>query len=232
MPNLNKIKIPTTNNNKVLTTDENGIIKDTSIDISSVENATSAKQYVLDIQGIANFGNIDIQQHEELYNKIVEITQNFFTGINQDILVIGDSLGQTPTYELVQDHATLLNMSNIQLYIIWYYSSGNITHPDGTAGLSYNVNYIAVNYEAITHDVQSISVFYNSPTVPGIEAHFLSTTNTATGDEVTWLPTTDSQPANKKYVDQQIANIQSQINSIELTVDDILGQPESTETQN
>ena len=153
MPNLNKIKIPTTNNNKVLTTDENGVLKDTNINISDVENATSAKQYVLDIQGIANYGNIDSQEHEELYNKIVEITQNFFNGINQDILVIGDSLGQTPTYELVQDHATLLNMSNIQLYIIWYYSSGNITHADGTAGLSYNVNYIAVNYEEtrITH---------------------------------------------------------------------------------
>ena len=228
MPNLNKIKIPTTNNSKVLTTDENGIIKDTGVDISSVENATSAKQYVLDIQGIANYGNIDIQQHEELYNKIVEITQNFFTGINQDILVIGDSLGQVPTYELIQDHATLLNMSNIQLYIIWYYSSSNITHPDGTAGLSYNVNYIAVNYEAETHNVQSISVFYNIPTIPGIEAHFLSTTNTATGDEVTWLPTTDSQPANKKYVDQQIASIQSQINTLETTVDDILGQQEET----
>ena len=125
MPNLNKIKIPTTNNNKVLTTDENGVLKDTNINISDVENATSAKQYVLDIQGIANYGNIDSQQHEELYNKIVEITQNFFNGINQDILVIGDSLGQTPTYELVQDHATLLNMSNIQLYIIWYYSHAN-----------------------------------------------------------------------------------------------------------
>ena len=230
MANLNKLKIPVTNNNMVLSTDENGNITDTHINISNVENAVSAKQYTLDIQGIANYGNIDPQEHKELYDKIVEITQNFFNGINQDILVIGDSLGQTPTYELVQDHATLLNMSNIQLYIIWYYSSGNVIHPDGTAGLSYNVNYIAVNYEAITHDVQSISVFYNSPTVPGIETHFLSTTNTATGDEVTWLPTTDSQPANKKYVDQQIANIQSQINSIELTVDDILGQPESTET--
>ena len=226
MPNLNKIKIPTTNNNKVLTTDENGIIKDTSIDISGVEKDLETKHYILDVEGIANETQIDQSSYPELFEKLSEITDNFFNKTNQTITIIGDNNGQSPTMELVESPASINDIPGTQLQLKWDMKSIYSESLDGIGQYIPASNLIRINYEQATHKATSASIAYSTNSMA---ITFLAPYSYTDGEQVTYLPEHDSQPANKKYVDQQIASIQSQINTLETTVDEILGQQEETQ---
>lgn len=229
MPNLNKIKIPTTNNNKVLTTDENGIIKDTNIDISNIENATSVKNYYLDLSEIKTNTSITNNNYADLYTAITNIVTDVLNKTHIAIYAISNKWPsdlEAPVYDKCQIiHET--ESKTIEI-IFGSYMSDEHGYDNGISQFVERGNRIIIN---LTQDNNINSVSYEVNSNINFST-YLSTNNTATGEQVTYLPEYDSQPANKKYVDQQIANIQSQINSIELTVDDILGQPESTETQN
>lgn len=228
MPNLNKIKIPTTNNNKVLTTDENGIIKDTNIDISSIENATQVKNYYLDLLEIRTNTSITNDNYSDLYIAITNIVADVLNKTHIAIYAIGNKWA-TPLDAPIYDKCQLIYETELKtIEIIFGSRMSSESSFEGISQFTQRVDKISIS---LTEDNNIDTIFYSINSNIGL-ANYLGTDNTATGDEVTWLPTADSQPANKKYVDQQIANIQSQINSIELTVDDILGQPESTETQN
>ena len=226
MPNLNKIKIPTTNNNKVLTTDENGVIKDTNIDISNIENATSVKNYYLDLSEIKTNTSITNDNYTDLYTAITNIVTDVLNKTHIAIYAISNKWPsdlEAPVYDKCQ----IIRETEPKTIEIIFGSHMSDEHGyDGISQFVERGNRIIINLTQ-DNDINSVSYEVNS----NISfSRYLSTNNTATGEQVTYLPEYDSQPANKKYVDQQIANIQSQINSIELTVDDILGQPESTET--
>ena len=229
MPNLNKIKIPTTNNNKVLTTDENGIIKDTNIDISNVENAVSIKNYYLNLLEIPANTQITNEAYPELYSNINNITIDILNKTQIAVYTISNKWSsdlEAPVYDKCQIiHETESQMIEL---IFGSYMSDEHGYDDGISQFVERGNRITIN---LTQDnnINSVSYEVNSNIT---FSRYLSTNNTATGEQVTYLPEYDSQPANKKYVDQQIANIQSQINTLETTVDDILGQPETIETQN
>ena len=230
MPNLNKIKIPTTNNNKVLTTDENGIIKDTSIDISSVENAVSIKNYYLNLLEIPASTQITNEAYPELYTQLSNIVNDIINEVQLSLFAITDNYhdpvyGSVPAYSAGQiNYDTVLKFIDLKF-------NPNTQLATDQSGISYYTNTTNAIHIQLSESNTITSIMYNSASAD-TQVEFLTTTNKNNGEGVTYLPEYDSQPANKKYVDQQIANIQSQINSIELTVDDILGQPESTETQN
>lgn len=57
----------------------------------------------------------------------------------------------------------------------------------------------------------------------------LSTDSTLDGEEVTYVPTVDSQPANKKYVDQEITKVETIIGKIKDELTDINGEEISQE---
>lgn len=229
MPNLNKIKIPTTNNNKVLTTDENGIVKDTSIDISSIENAVSVKNYYLNLLKIPANTQITNEAYPDLYVIVSDIVSDILNKVQIAVYAISNKWSsdlEAPVYDKCQ--ITYETGSQMIEIIFGSHMSDEHGYDDGISQFVERGNRITIN---LTQDNNINSVSYEVDSNISF-SRYLSTNNTATGEQVTYLPEYDSQPANKKYVDQQIANIQSQINSIELTVDDILGQPESTETQN
>ena len=225
MPNLNKIKIPTTNNNKVLTTDENGIIKDTNIDISNIENATSVKNYYLNLLEITANTQITNETYPDLYSTINNITTDILNKIQIAVYAISNKWPsdlEAPVYDKCQ----IIHETESKTIEIIFGSRMSEEHGyDGISQFGERGNRIIIN---LTQDNNINSVSYEVNSNISFST-YLSTSNTATGEQVTYLPEYDSQPANKKYVDKQIANIQSQINTLETTVDDILGQQEETQ---
>lgn len=225
MPNLNKIKIPTTNNNKVLTTDENGIIKDTNIDISNIENATSVKNYYLNLLEITANTQITNETYPDLYSTINNITTDILNKIQIAVYAISNKWPsdlEAPVYDKCQ----IIHETESKTIEIIFGSRMSGEHGyDGISQFGERGNRIIIN---LTQDNNINSVSYEVNSNISFST-YLSTSNTATGEQVTYLPEYDSQPANKKYVDKQIANIQSQINTLETTVDDILGQQEETQ---
>lgn len=225
MPNLNKIKIPTTNNNKVLTTDENGIIKDTNIDISNIENATSVKNYYLNLLEITANTQITNETYPDLYSTINNITTDILNKIQIAVYAISNKWPsdlEAPVYDKCQ----IIHETESKTIEIIFGSRMFDEHGyDGISQFGERGNRIIIN---LTQDNNINSVSYEVNSNISFST-YLSTSNTATGEQVTYLPEYDSQPANKKYVDKQIANIQSQINTLETTVDDILGQQEETQ---
>lgn len=225
MPNLNKIKIPTTNNNKVLTTDENGIIKDTNIDISNIENATSVKNYYLNLLEITANTQITNETYPDLYSTINNITTDILNKIQIAVYAISNKWPsdlEAPVYDKCQ----IIHETESKTIEIIFGSRMSDEHGyDGISQFGERGNRIIIN---LTQDNNINSVSYEVNSNISFST-YLSTSNTATGEQVTYLPEYDSQPANKKYVDKQIANIQSQINTLETTVDDILGQQEETQ---
>ena len=225
MPNLNKIKIPTTNNNKVLTTDENGIIKDTNIDISNIENATSVKNYYLNLLEITANTQITNETYPDLYSTINNITTDILNKIQIAVYAISNKWPsdlEAPVYDKCQ----IIHETESKTIEIIFGSRMSDEHGyDGISQFGERGNRIIIN---LTQDNNINSVSYEVNSNISFST-YLSSSNTDTGEQVTYLPEYDSQPANKKYVDKQIANIQSQINTLETTVDDILGQQEETQ---
>ena len=225
MANLNNLKIPTTNNNMVLTTDEYGTIKDSNINIDSVQNATSVKTYYLDLSDVSASSNITAETNPEIYAQL----QNIFTDILDNVHInifakaknVGySSFGVSDTYYT----CTIVANSNF-IYII---SNDRLNTTKNNSGVTY-LNSVYNIYIQIMYTDNNISQVYYTTRRYTLESTILTTDNTKNGEQVTYLPEYDSQPANKKYVDQQIAQVQTQIGQLEATVDDILGQQESTE---
>lgn len=226
MANLNKLKIPTTSNNMVLTTDENGKIKDSNIDINSVQNATSVKTYYLDLFDVSAPSDITVETNPELYAQLQNILTDILDNVHINIFakaknISYSSFGTSDTYYT----CTIVVNSNF-IYII---SNDRPSVAKNTSGVNY-LNSVYNIYIRIQYTNNNISRIYYTTRQTILESTILTTDNKHNGEGVTYLPEYDSQPANKKYVDQQIAQVQAQIGQLESTVDDILGQHESTET--
>lgn len=226
MANLNNLKIPTTNNNMVLTTDEYGTIKDSNININSVQNATSVKTYYLDLSDVSAPSNITVETNPQLYAQL----QNIFTDILDNVHINIFAKAKNVNYSSfgVSDTintCTIVVNSNL-IYII---SNDRPSTTKNNSGVTY-LNSVYNIYIQIMYTDNNISRIYYRTGQYTLESTILTTDNTKNGEQVTYLPEYDSQPANKKYVDQQIAQVQTQIGQLESTVDDILGQQESTET--
>ena len=236
MANLNKLKIPVTNNNMVLSTDENGKITDSNIKVQDLTSASKIKFYFIPKEWFAEDDHPALTEGKSEY--FVEIYKNYINGVPMNIYTqIADINDGTSNYLIPCALYTKPSWMYMYLYCVDKINGMKIsdTSTNGNFQLSQTTQGLHISFDSNSEPSTTTGISYAETLSPYSNTsilHYLSTQDSTSDEEVTWLPTKAGQPANKKYVDQQIANIQSQINSIELTVDDILGQPESTETQN
>ena len=209
MAQINKLKIPNFSSNNIIMTDENGIVTDSGISVDSVKNAVSVKQHYLDLTEIT--GTNITKDNEPIYTNIVNMITDYFNNDTLNIII------KTKTDTIIDEYTVSLKVNGNVIDLI--NNQPDITNDNkGTVSADFNrsILTIALNDDE-EHSINTITINTNKTTI-GV----LDTNNTDTGDSVTYLPTTDSQPANKKYVDQQDLGLQTQITDLQDKAQDIV----------
>lgn len=209
MAQINKLKIPNSSSNNIIMTDENGIVTNSGISVDSVKNAVSVKQHYLDLTEIT--GTNITRDNEPIYTNIVNMITDYFNNDTLNIII------KTKTDTIIEEYTVSLKVNGNVIDLI--NNQPDITNDNkGTVSADFNRSILTITLnDDEEHSINTITINTNKTTI-GV----LDTNNTDTGDSVTYLPTTDSQPANKKYVDQQDLGLQTQITDLQDKAQDIV----------
>lgn len=217
---MNNLKIPNSQQNKLLITDSNGKIVNSDIHVDSLDNAISVKHYYLDISDLKNNTQITLESHSSIYNTISNIVSDFNNSVCFNINLRYDLYGISNTNPCIS-YAYIVKTEDNNICICTPGINKVTLNTDGTSTLDICYTQIQIQCSA-ENTITSIQLVNSSVSLPGTSLKLLTCDNT-TDDTTEWLPTTQSQPANKKYVDQEISKLEGKIGTIESTVDTILG---------